>query len=185
MKPTNKTYTKQRDGHRTYTVLTCKLTDLGQGHYLSCTYEEHEKNSRRRDSVIACGAADIVSWHKWGLAELARWHLCNITSGPMHYVANAIYWAEHMHGLSDYKHDGRCDPIDAFQQTVVFGAVPGDEMPRLDALPGEDLGDVDTAELRKKQKQHLREVVSAWCEARRPALMAQFEADLRKFGLVE
>lgn len=46
----------------------------------------------KRD-VEACGCMhDEIAQHFPELAHVIKWHLCS-TDGPMHYVANSLYWA--------------------------------------------------------------------------------------------
>lgn len=43
--------------------------------------------------VEACGGLhDEIAQHFPELAPVLKWHLCG-TDGPMHYVANSLYWA--------------------------------------------------------------------------------------------
>lgn len=155
-------------------VLTCKLTDLGQGPYFSATHEEWEPNKKRIDSNLrSCGAGAervLQEVNRPDLMPLVRWHLCSLDGGPMHYVANAVYWAEKVAGCSPWpakSYDP--EPLATFKSHVVFGAVEGDEMPELAGL----------------NREGVKNVVTEWCHGRFPALMEAFRADLTKFGVTK
>lgn len=94
-------------------------------------------------------------------AHLAKWHLCAIDSGPMHYEANAIFWAEIAQGKRERK-PGDPDPIVAFKHTVVWGALEGE---------------TDDAMLR-----HIltcdADFIRTFLAARLPALMKKFHAEI-------
>lgn len=98
-----------------------------------------------------------VAKHFPELAPLIPFHLSS-EDGPMHYVANAIYWAEKIAGCSPFKAESyEPVPEDAFRHTVGFGVVEGDTMPILAAPEGEVFG-----------RNHVKDVVTAWCLARLP-----------------
>jgi hypothetical protein len=92
-----------------------------------------QRRSRRHGWTTDCGGMmhDAVREHFPELAPMLKWHLCSKVSGPMHYVANAQYWARMVHGVGEYasRYNRAPDPVDAFKSTVVFGAVEGDELP--------------------------------------------------------
>lgn len=126
---------------------------------------EHKLRNNRWESAygrFAC-CADHEAARRYfpEVANLIRWHLSAIHSGPMHYEANAIFWAEVAQGL---KPRGAYDPdpVEAFKHTVVFGALAGDGNPADAAVTAS----LTTDELR------------TWLRARLPALMAQFKADV-------
>jgi len=58
------------------------------------------------------------------LAPLARWHIAS-TEGPLHYIANAVYWWEIATHRAPQSSGGP-DPARAFSRTVVLGALPGE-----------------------------------------------------------
>ena len=188
MKPTHATFGFRHEEKDYLIDGTCKIVDLGQGPYLSCTYEEKHRHTRRveavgclgREMLERCGVYDSM----W---TLVRWHLCNLDSGPMHYEANAVFWAERMTGCLAYPpapYD-RTDPVEAFKSTVIFGAVDGDAMPDLNPLSYDDCGDCDPVVVKSLKRAHVRKTVTDWCRARYSALMRMFETDLRAFELVE
>lgn len=87
--------------------------------YFSVTGEV--RNPWRRD-ILAGGQlhgelADVrLVGHDAMLPEIVRWHLTSVADGPMHYLANSLYWFEQ--GNLEY-----------FRNACVFGAVEGDVMP--------------------------------------------------------
>lgn len=166
-------------------VLTFQLLqDLGQDHYLSCTHIVYEGN---RDVGGGALSAEVcVKVGRPDLVKLLRWHMCDIDRGPMYYVANATYWAEYIAGCSRWPRRAYDpDPREAFEHTVVFGALETDTMPDLNAFPGEDPGDMDSMVWKVHTQAHVKCVVTEWCEARLPALIEGMRADLREFGLLD
>lgn len=121
---------------------------------------EHKKKNNRWESAYGAFAccddhATLVK-HFPEHANLVRWHLCALRSGPLHYEANALYWARLARGEAEVSKIGP-DPVEAFKKTVVWGAVPEADVgnPWADAV-------------------HLH----AWLRERLPALMGAFKADV-------
>lgn len=138
---------REGQGRRRHTV-TAELHSLGgQNPYFSITMGTYRQAGN--------GPA---------LAPSLRWHLVS-TDGPMHYAANAAYWA----GLDkEWCRGGKGDPPNReyFDSTALWGALPGDA-----ARHPMDAPAMDRAEL------------SAVLAARLPALLAPFRADMdRLFG---
>ena len=82
------------------------------------------------------------------LSDLTRWHLAFIERGPMHYVSNSKYFWERRE-------------LGSFMDTIVFGALPDDEMSSISEAMEED---ADT-----------------FLAARKPRLMEQFRKDMERF----
>ena len=101
------------------------------------------------------------------LAPYTKWHLVS-PEGPMHYLPNASYWYELVHGRSKWEVDSSQDPVAAFKSTVIYGAVDGDEHFDPSIPPAEHLHD-----------QTVYLILKWWLEQRREALMARFKAELR------
>ena len=119
------------------------------------------------------------------IAPFNKWHLVDIKTGPMHYIENAIYWAEFMLGVSKWNpRPGDPNYRECFESVVVFGALPGDTIPDLSFMPHDDLGDADGADTIKGKRAMVRARVTEWCAARLPALMEAFHADMRRLGLL-
>lgn len=136
---------------------------------MSVTGTTHRRQRRRwREDSGGC-IHDEIAEHFPELAPLIKWHLCSQEKGPMHYVANAQYWASIAAGLLAPSKYGP-DPAAAFESTVVFGAVEGDE------LPWSDWPEHDNDATDRERRAELDARVKAWCEARFDALMAAFHA---------
>lgn len=114
----------------------------------------------------------------------ARWHLVAKSGTPMHYVANACYWAEYVAGCSSFKRkDYDPDATVAFKSTVVFGALEDDVMPSL-AYPYPEGHDADCEPaLPEEHRAHVKAVVTAWCLARLPRLLEVMKKDLADIGV--
>lgn len=114
-----KEYTE--DGQRYRIRADYGFVKLGeQEPYFSVTGEiqRAERGRWRKDSGGM--QHEQIARHFPKLKPLLKWHLTFVESGPMHYVANGLYWWE----------EGN---LDHFKSTVVFGAVPGDKLPSNDA----------------------------------------------------
>jgi hypothetical protein len=121
-------------------IITAKvvLHTLGyQDPYLSITAEI--KGGNRNDSASGCLHEEVAKAFP-EIAHLLKWHLTDGVSGmPMHYKANGLYWLQ-MHtkrkALSsepyEWVDNGGPHPLEAFMNTVVFGAVEGDKLPGTD-----------------------------------------------------
>ena len=165
----------------------------------------------KRHWLTACGCMhdDIIAAAPQ-LAHLTLWHLSSIDSGPMHYVENAIYHAERMWNLSDWPAKrADMDPKLAFTRHVLLGAVDGDAIPAKPVLSDEQVAAARRrfrAELldagaeqggrraaavgivamkAQAQRKLAREVITEWCEARKPALIARFHAVLEEAGVID
>lgn len=101
-----------------------------------------------------CADHEALRKHFPKYARLVRWHLCSITTGLMHYEANAIYWAE---GVRTGPPGARDAAIQHFRSTTCFGAL-----------------DTDGGEPWLLPEDQLR----SWLSIRPPALMAAFRADI-------
>lgn len=141
---------------------------------------EHGKPHTDRNMVSAGCCHDDISEAYPELAPFIRWHLSS-TDGPMHYHANAYYWARKARGYYRVfphteweKPDGR--EWDHFRSTVVFGAVEGDD----DSIMHEPIAIADdhTGDKKVAAGLILEARVSEWCEARYPELMAAFRRDM-------
>lgn len=152
--------TKEIDdnGTRLRVTLVAQLHDLGQGPYFSLTHETYELVGRRwREYSFGCG---VEQWadHFPEVMPFAKWHLMSVKSGPMHYEANALYWAGHS-GWCDGKDNS--PPNETYlKSTIVYGSVAGDE-------------DVDLMEL---DKEGLRQ----WLRNRFDPMMRAFDEDMRR-----
>ena len=134
-----------------------ELTDTGQGAYFAATVDE-KVQARNNRWIYEGGGADHDTIRRLfpKYAKYLKWHLVSFLLGPMHYKADAAYWL----GFGTYGDHN----IDNFKKTVIYGALPGeddDSFPQFDSVPELD----------------------AWLDARYPALMDAFCADMRElFG---
>lgn len=118
--------------------------------------------------------------------KLPRWHLCGIYTGPMHYEANAIYWAEKFQkakeaiGQEIGAASEAAAALTSFKHTVVWGALVGEET---DAN-GQDEIARDAARLGVDTEglypwTYGQEKLREWLRLRLPALMAEFQHDVQ------
>ena len=150
-------------------------------------YEPHRQpgeptvthKSGRKMWLNGCGCChDEVRQHFPELAGLIRWHLMG-TDQPMHYVANAVYWAGHTeYRRSEFRKDSKpTDPpnIEHLKSTIVYGALHTDKDFDLnDVLYIDDRGVLGNEAAAKRLKD--------WLIARLPALMQAFQNDVEAFG---
>jgi hypothetical protein len=139
----------------------------------------------------SCGCLhDQIAEHFPELAGVIRWHLCTESTGPMHYVANAVHrWSLHCQQTGkiplaekEWQRPGKNDPdqIEAFKSHVVFGAVEGDKLPELPKKGEPTVAakvspwDPDVLEEAPEPQWDIR----AWCEARLPALLEAMRSDI-------
>lgn len=82
-------------GHGAQITATVRYdNECGNGHNsFSITAEIVTPASKRRDDCEACGCLhDEISRVFPELAPFIKWHLVS-SDGPMHYIANTVYWA--------------------------------------------------------------------------------------------
>lgn len=105
----NQTWKTSREFHegsqRRVIVVEMRFDDCcGNGHNDFAITAEIRDPSRRGDRGYLAGGClhDEIAQHFPGLAPLIKWHLCG-TDGPMHYIANAVYFAGNRdcHGLRE------------------------------------------------------------------------------------
>lgn len=152
--------------------------DCGNGHN-SFAITGHIYSSKRpnsRDGVERFADGKRCGWTAGGclheeiaaqcpeLAPFIKWHLTS-SDGPMHYKANALYWAGHCGVWGSDTGEKYPANWQHFASTVVLGAVAGDPAntaPLLEDMTAEELG--------------------AWLDARLPALLVAFADDMRALG---
>lgn len=108
------------------------------------------------------------------LAPLIRWHLAN-TDGLLHYVANTLYWLG-WQGWCDDK-AGSPPNLAHAQKTAVWPDMPADMI-----CPQE--WRVFGTGVKKSDKKDRADEIAATLEARLPALLADFRADVEKAGFM-
>jgi len=130
---------------------------------------------------------DEVRQHFPELDILIRWHGVNDNGVDEYYTANAVYWLEKHFGISKYKTEDYSNviPLEAFKNTVVFGALPSDSIgellkPLLDGARPELL---DEQVRLNAAREELKKRVTQWCEARLPELNKVMKADMQAAGI--
>lgn len=100
------------------------LEKLGsQAPYFHVVYELHH-----RGRMVSCGAAhDEIIRHFPELAPFVKWHLTAWPGEPMHYLANAKFWAEAVLHMRTERDDDP-DAVECFMSTIAHGALPQDDV---------------------------------------------------------
>lgn len=159
--------------------ITAVLHDLGQGPYCSLTGEIYRPGA---NDIEAGGCLhDYARETCPAVTPYLPWHLFSLKSGPMHYCANAVYWA----GFSGFCRGGDNDPpnLQHLASTVAWGVLPGeDTIAPLEALLCPEV--LRTEGISILLKHHERCVaLETLLEARLPALKARFAASMSElFG---
>jgi hypothetical protein len=125
---------------------------------------------------------DEIVKHFPELKTLIRWHLTNFPGTPLHYVENAVYWANFMAGISQWDKPNT-DPESAFKKTIVYGI--GDMDSELLELVESYRGDWKSDSVKKSLRDSLKRELSAYLIARHPVLSAAFLSDMKRFELLE
>lgn len=101
--------------------------DCGNGHNtFSITADVTTPASKRRNDVESCGCLHTEVADAFPeLAPFIKWHLCS-TDGPLHYVANSLYWA----GQSGWTKGGNNDPpnLEHFRSTAIWPEATEEDM---------------------------------------------------------
>jgi hypothetical protein len=122
-------FTKVIDGGATKVTIKAELTDLGQGAYFSMTFTESERVGRGPSAYYreCCWGAGVERFaeHFPEVKQFTKWHLVNVNRGPMHYMANALYWAG-CQGWCDGKPNSPPN-WDHFRSTIVWGGASTDK----------------------------------------------------------
>ncbi|GAF84738.1 unnamed protein product [marine sediment metagenome] len=189
-------------------VILATFTKLGdQEPYFSVTAEEYDTNKQ----LVSCGAMhDAIREHApRSVYDLCQWHMCFAQSGPMHYLANAVYHAEILWGLGRYaSRPEDANALAHFKSTVVFNE-SADEMPEFPALADEECdalekqardavladaiandedNDPDLVAalfvelLTQALRRRVAEVIALWCTTRFPMLMCDFHETVSAAG---
>lgn len=162
------------------------LANDGQYHGLDVTHEEGTGRSGKVYVLDGCGAggADLLEWFP-EIAPVLRWHLFGFKGsdhpGPMHYEANAIYWADVATGRERGSEYQSTPPVECFKHTVVFGALEDDAGEPWTLAPKVET--TEEAENAWGGPGTLREMVPGplveWLRARLPRLFEAFARDVR------
>ena len=107
-------------------------TFAGQDPYFSITHDYASPEDLRRNDygggAIFGEAEELIIRLFPEVEPLLKWHMFGRRTGPMHYKANAHYWWDIYQGRIENTRYG-ADPLEAFKSTVIFGALPDDELP--------------------------------------------------------
>lgn len=150
-------WTDERGDHYTLKATVRHDDQCGNGHNTFAITGDLRCNGREYSGGML---HDEIAERIPELVPFLKWHLVS-TDGPMHYVANALYWA----GQSGYC-DGKDNspPNDAhLKSTIVYGALPDDAQADLVALAKEGR-------------------LKPWLEGRLPAMLEAFKADVESLG---
>jgi hypothetical protein len=140
--------------------------------YFSLTGEQYRWERRHWAEDSFGQMTETLTKHFPQLAPTAKWHLCFQQTGPMHYVANGLYWWDAYVGtrlVDKYQlanNPGKSSSdigLECFKSTIVFGAAGPEELPSV-STP--------------------RQAVQAWLEQRLPKLMEAFRNDMAAAGVV-
>jgi len=132
---------------------------MGQEPYFSLTADIQELRGGKWREAGGGAAHEEIARAFPELAPYARWHLTS-TAGPMHYLANSMYFWDQAAGDAVVPPGQRVDPTEAFAKTAVIGALPEDPEPKQWVLG-----------------MSRQDVVDALNE-RLPAVMEKFKADM-------
>jgi hypothetical protein len=161
---------REGQGRRRCTV-TAELHSLsGQAPYFSITMDTYRQagNGRWMEGAFGCQHDEVRRLFP-SLAPFLRWH-CASTAGPMHYAANAAYWA----GLdSEWCKGEPNDPPNRenFDATSLWGALASDTTPPSWPVVGWRGHPMDAPAASRAE-------LDAILVARLPALLALFRADM-------
>jgi len=156
------------NGHNSFSITGEKYTP---GYQRGEPQLQHENGRYMSLSSCGCLHDEIASCFPQ-LADLIRWHLVS-TDGPLHYAANAIYWAGH----SGWRDGSPNSPpnLDYLKSTILYGVVSGDfDFDLEDCLYSDDRG----FSWNEASKGKLTE----WLESRKSELMRKFKVAVESLG---
>jgi len=118
------------DNHKYKLVVNYGLHSIGeQEPYFSITSDLLLNTRNNFWKYIGGGCMhDEIRKHFPELEPLIKWHLCFEHSGPMHYIANALFWWKRSKRLVPDDRYTAYGPkaLDYFKNTIVFGVVDSD-----------------------------------------------------------
>ena len=139
------------DGQDPYFSITASLKGTDGCHAGGCLHDEIRK-------------------HDPGLEPLIKWHLVSLVKGPMHYIANALFWWERsLMTEPEYKGDITAigeKALEYFKSTVVY-----------------DSTTIDTISFHERNTISI-DVLRKWLEDRFNEMMESFYKDLLKFQVI-
>lgn len=143
----------------------------GQEPYFSITSQLYVR-SKRTWELVSCGCQhELVRQHAKKLIPLLKWHLCSYNSGPMHYMANGLFWLKRAQMTEDvpmFKGDSCAigsQALDNFKSTIIYGTA------KMDSFYLDKLSNLDYAD------------IQGWLRDRLPEVMKKFHRVLKAQGL--
>lgn len=165
---------RQRDGQRL--TVTLRFDDeCGNGHNSFSIVADHDvfERGKWRDFAGGCLHDEIREWFP-ELAPLIPWHLTS-TDGPMHYVANTLYWL----GYSGWCDGERNSPpnLDHARSTAVWPDMPADYI-----CPAELRTPIVGTDI-KQRRDELAASIRTILDMRLRSTMVEFADAMRAAGL--
>lgn len=152
-----------------------KIGDQEPYFSITCSVYEWRYSSWK---LVSCGCQhDIIAEYAPHLLPLIKWHLCSIISGPMHYVANGMFWLQRaaMKSLVPLYYGDNCAfgaaAMNNFKETIVYGASPSYDRIEESVLKYYEDDSVQ------------RDFIRVWLDERLPEVMESFYEDMRRYGI--
>lgn len=167
-------------GTRYRITATARYDDqCGNGHNsfaITAEIDRKTGNGRWEEDSGGCCHEEVAK-HFPQLAPLLKWHLTS-SDGPMHYVANGLYWAGHCEAWMRDKTKSNSAPpnLEFLKSTILYGALSSDA--------DFDLADHVHSDMRgftwnEAKANALRD----WLPTRLTALMTEFKTAVESLGL--
>ncbi len=121
-KALNTLVTRFTENKKTYQIKAFfQLEDHGQKPYFSVTGEINQVNY----AVESCGMLhDEIAKYFPEMQKYLKWHLTNISKGPMYYIENSRYWMGYC-GYTDGKYNSPPN-YEYAKSTIVYGTLESD-----------------------------------------------------------
>lgn len=119
------------------------------------------------------------------LQPLLKWRLVAYPGLPIHYIANAVYWAQDFCGVSQFeKHSYALDPLLAYFHAIVFPAYDGENIADVLSILNAYRADYQNPSVKKMIRAEIKRELTPVLEARLPLLQSCFEREMRAFELL-
>jgi hypothetical protein len=158
-----KTTEFRRTKDETFVCATYGLEAYGnQAPHFAITLDEYQHARVSERGWLSGGCQhETVRIYFPELAPFIQWHLCS-TEGPMHYIANAVFWHDCHHGKQSRPQRGDRENAHAYiADTIILGALPTD---------------ASIEDVLKMSRYELED----YLKARLPELLTAFETDMRR-----
>lgn len=144
-----------------------------QAAHFSITAEiEEKRNGGWREHSGGC-LHEAIAKHFPELAPLIRWHLFAPAEGPLHYIANGLYWWRHAMQLVAQEDQA----LAHFKSTIVFGAIEGHPALASDSVMLKQLFQPRASPATQDSD------VKTWLDARLPILLEICQRELTEAGV--